>query len=1647
MGTHFKAPAALLSKSLRRFFPIRQISVLVLGVLTSVVAVSASAQDDLSTGSVYGNDVRPFGIQQHRPRSVRGLPVAPQAQVKPASNSGIVFYFPTVTVPDNSTTPLNIEWSCYWYGIGSVPDVVSGQYGSVNPSGQGVTLTNIPASEPVGQWFAVDVVVSSTAPAGQYGVGVFGYGESQYAQYCGANGYYSSAGYVNVLGSRDNLGCHDCANGNQPMVGDPINVTAANLYEDEVDFKSPIGTLPLAIDRHFNSGNEIIGLFGDDWTSNFDVALFGNQSAATVRLPDGQEIGFTNNGSGWVAQTAVPATLTTNGSGYLLVKTDTNDQYQFNSAGQIISQKNVRGETLSYTRNPSNTFEISSVTDNYGNSMSFTYYTYTAANGSYIYLVHTASVMGQTYTYSYDPNYFNLTTVSYTLNVNGTNKTVSRQYQYNASDPYQLTGILDENNNTVADFAYDANDLPYYSDAGGSETMTVDYTNLFSTNPSVSVTNANGYQQIYGIAHNSDGTAYVHTIAGQVSGNQNVTPATTYTVDNGQDLPQIIIDGNGYGTEYAYDPARAILTLQTGGYQWDGAVFIGTDGSVGLPHLNETGAMSKMQVTQLDPVFPYPDHITYSGKNPQGQWVNTQKVDAGYDSANGRLTSWKETDLTGNASSGSSPRTTTYSYTYYDTAKTKVKQELIYGPRYVAGVVHDVTELDYDSSGRLTTKIDGSNHSWGYASFTATGMPTQITDNQNGTITTVSYDQKNRPQFITLASNTAQKEVEQLVYYANGLLQETVRPDGSYLQYAYDNAGHVNQITDSAGNVVTLSPSSLDGQWTLLLIANPSGATVQTVSRAFDDIGRLLTVYGNFGTQTTKAYDLDNNLQSSYQNGDQTTQLTRVYDALNRVQQLQHQPVDGGLSTTPYETNTYDATGALTQMSDPRVLSTTYTVDGLGNVVAQTSPDSGPATMVHDAAGNLLQRTDNKQQVVKYTYDAISRLTSIVSVVTGTSTTLATYTYDQTDSCGQLTATHGCGYGRLTSMTDLSGTTNFSYDGIGHLLSKTQVTNGVTLITSYSYYTGTDNVQTMTLPSGNKIGYTWDNNGHISAMTLTPAGSTTAANLVTGIKYQPFNGPLIWTLGNGEKVGRNYDLDGAVSGDPIDSQIDYSPDKQSLQDITLGGSLSFSAPTVTYSGYRSFTNDNFFHVKGLNGSVAEGSGNPSTLLLGYSSDSADNRLTYINGSTTTAYTPSTTSNQFVSSKKGIVTTHYYYDGNGNLTGTSSTKPTNTYDALNRLIQYTSGKTTATYAYNGHSERVLKTVGTTTTLFVYDEAGHLIGEYNGTTPIEETIWLGDMPVAVQEPSGTSYIHSDYRNVPRQIDNSKKQVLWAWDPYVFGDTSPDQNPPGTPFSTFVYNLRFPGQYYDDESGYFHNGSRDYYPALGRYIQSDSFGLIAGVNTYAYTKGNPLVGTDPSGNFGLPGAVAGAALGGLIDFLYQLYEYNGQVACVNWGQVGGAAGVGALLGSGLGLAADMVLADTALEGGMSLAATDAAEQMAAESPTAAETTTGGIGPVLQGQQGVAQAITQIESEGGSVLGSEITVDAGGARARPDLFVQNADGSVNFVEVKTGGGQLTRNQTTVYPLIEQGGAVPAGANAANAGLQPGVALPPTPVRIMRFP
>ena len=104
------------------------------------------------------------------------------------------------------------------------------------------------------------------------------------------------------------------------------------------------------------------------------------------------------------------------------------------------------------------------------------------------------------------------------------------------------------------------------------------------------------------------------------------------------------------------------------------------------------------------------------------------------------------------------------------------------------------------------------------------------------------------------------------------------------------------------------------------------------------------------------------------------------------------------------------------------------------------------------------------------------------------------------------------------------------------------------------------------------------------------------------------------------------------------------------------------------------------------------------------------------------------------------------------------------------------------------------------------------------------------------------------------------MWQWnndDP--FGGNAPNEDP-DQDGNQFVFNLRFPGQYFDKETNLSYNYFRDYDPAIGRYIESDPIGLAAGPNTYAYVGGNPLSYYDPRGEAAQValGCVAGAWAG---------------------------------------------------------------------------------------------------------------------------------------------------------------------------------------------
>ena len=434
-----------------------------------------------------------------------------------------------------------------------------------------------------------------------------------------------------------------------------------------------------------------------------------------------------------------------------------------------------------------------------------------------------------------------------------------------------------------------------------------------------------------------------------------------------------------------------------------------------------------------------------------------------------------------------------------------------------------------------------------------------------------------------------------------------------------------------------------------------------------------------------------------------------------------------------------------------------------------------------------------------YTYDVLNRVTA-ATVTDGT----VTYEYDNTTTGGSYAK------GRLTKVTDPSGNTTYVYDSLGRVTSKVQTVTATpankTFTVGYSYSSGRQSG--ITYPSGRAITYGFNGQGQVTSITVD--GSTT---LLSGGEYFPFGAVAKWTWGNGQVYRRTFDLDGHIA------------------------SLTLGPDTATYPDL-----SQVFGYDSLNRLVSANLAAGQT--QGFTYDANSNRTSATINAATTTYTYPSTSHK-LSSLSGATTRSFTYDNAGNVTASQSI--TYVYDGRGRMKQ----AGTTTYLVNGLGQRVRKNSGSDL-YFAYDEAGRLIGEYDSTgAPIQETVWLGDMPVAVIKPATPSgftlyYVWADHLGTPRMISDTSNQLRWEWahnDP--FGNNLPDENPAGA--GAFAFNLRFPGQYYDVETGKHYNYFRDYDASVGRYLQSDPIGLVGGVNTYAYVAGNPLSQRDSKGLFG--------------------------------------------------------------------------------------------------------------------------------------------------------------------------------------------------------
>ena len=1234
---------------------------------------------------------------------------------------------------------------------------------------------------------------------------------------CGSGNYVSGTAYNYSPGKNTGPPC-SCA-------GDPINLGTGNEYRDEAD--NDLGAL--SFHRHYNSHASVASShIGAHWRHSFDRNLEylggATTSIATVFRPDGSQVAFTLQNGQWTTDPDVADRLTsqTNAAGaitgWLYFDASTRDQEAYDANGNLLSITDTNGQitTLVYSTASTPTSVAPSagllltVTDPRRRSLSFTY----NAQGNVATVTQPdGGVLG----YAYDTN-GNLVTVTYP-------DTKTRQYVYNESTltggtnlPNALTGDIDESGARLTSIGYNAQGQATMSTLPGGVDLTQVVYNSGST---TSVTYPTGAQATLSFVV-PNGSVHASTVSAPC-GSGCGQPNAAATFDSNGYVASTT-DFNGNVTAMTHD-ANGLLDQQVDGSgsadqrttntTWDTTLRVPLIRTV----LNASGtAVTKtawvynaagqpLARCEIDPAIAAAASYTCAntGTVPIGvrRWTYTYctAVNGTQCPIIGLLLSvtGPRTDLT---------QTTTYSY-YLTSSATSCGTPG--SACHQAGDLYRIT----DAVGHVTT----------YASYDGAGRVTRITD-ANGAHTDMTYTPRG-----WLATRTVGGATTTIGYDPMGDVTKITDAD-TYVSYAYDAAHRLTTITDTFGNYVRYTLDAA-GNKTKEETFDAGGTLKRSLSRSYNTLGQLTGITDGlshtvFNAGTSGSYDANGNLvHSADALGFQHQQ---GFDALNRL----NSTIANYNGTDPATKNTQsvfsrDALDRLDGVSDPSGLNTVYTYDGLGNRTELQSPDTGTSTDTYDAAGDRLTHTDANGIVSTSTYDALNRLTSTHYADT---TLNVTYAYDEANSVTGCSNSYAIG--RLTRMVESGVTTVFCYDIRGNLFQKTQVTSGHSDITQYTWSLG-DRLRAIRSPDNTYTVYTLDRNGRNYRITTTPPGGT-ATVLINNIAYLPFGPISSYTQGNGQTVTRTYDAN------------------YRLTDLT--------SPAVALH----FARDAMGNITALGN--AHGA-NPATETYSYDPLSRLAAVTEANGSTLESYTYNQTGDRLSKTAPGLATGAYLYttgthqlasignatranDANGNTTG--SVIGGNTYgfgyNERNRLtLAQLNGQTVGTYTYNALGERIGKVATfpqAVTERYGYDEAGNLIGEY-GTTN-RDYIWLGDLPVAVIDntingsvtTSVVNYVTADQLGTPRVVTDGTGTVIWSW--AYQGNPWGEQQP--TSLTGYVLNLRFPGQYYDVETGLMYNGARYYEPGTGRFPQSDPSGLAGGVSTYAIDLNNPLTYFDPDG-----------------------------------------------------------------------------------------------------------------------------------------------------------------------------------------------------------
>ncbi len=759
---------------------------------------------------------------------------------------------------------------------------------------------------------------------------------------------------------------------------------------------------------------------------------------------------------------------------------------------------------------------------------------------------------------------------------------------------------------------------------------------------------------------------------------------------------------------------------------------------------------------------------------------------------------------------------------------------------------YDVTDFignsySYDATGRyLATETNALSQVTTYSNYDKYGNARTIT-NHKGQVTTKNFDQWGQ-----LTS----------VVYPYGVTESTSPTWGSpglyFISTTVTGKPAAKVYYDALGREVRQSNQRFDGSW-------------QNVDKEYDNLGRLQKVSLPFKGSApsfwnTYTYDSYGRLLSITESSGRVTSWS--FSGTNVTE------TKDGISAT----KNYDVSGVLTGASDPG-----------GTISYAIRPDGQPATTT--APGSV---------VTTFGYDAYGRQTSINDPSAGTKTFSESYVNNllvqvTTDANGKTITTNYDRYGRVTSVNRPEFNSIYSYNTDGLLVNVTSL-NSTSRSFEYDAYGRFSKIRE-TVPDGMYIEklYTYTG-GNIGTIQYTSQGG------VIGTEY------LIYAYGTKTEVKLNnttsiWKLTGENDlGQPVTAQTG-----------ALSRTYSYTSsgmPTRRAAGSLQDFNYTFDEQKG---NLLSRKDNKRNITESFQYDNL-NRLSLV-GSTAVTYTssgnltymPGTGTLAYGSTAKPYAVTMLTTDGNA----VPVREQQVTYTSFNRPASITENGVVASFTYNTYGERVKMSVtnGGTNILTRY----YLFDQYEFDAPSNtERLYLGGdvysaSAVYIKE-SGVwkiYYLCRDYLGSITHIanpDGTLKQELsyTAWGRLRNPETQAAYAP-GTEPALFL-GRGYTGHEYLPWFGLTNMNSRLYDAALGRFLAPDPYIQMIdntqNFNRYSYCLNNPLIYTDPTGEFVwfIP-VIIGAVIGGTSG--YMIGHANGAKGWDMAGYIAGGALIGGLSG----------------------------------------------------------------------------------------------------------------------------------------------------------